>query len=411
MPPNTWNNSQANNDGNDPLNWSLGHVPTTGETATWGATSVVDCDIASATIVCLDINVATAYSGLITLSGGRDLQTTNGGASSIDGRVFLNQATSYLYITGSGSLSLGANAVISGVGYIYINSSTAGITSNAGATVSCGRIFYNTPRVGSSIAAGTYACDLHVLGHVSITSYRDFQFAAGSFSFEDVKFTSPGTVALQVDAGTHNPSITITGDWTIDSDGVGGVTWSASSNAIELEGGLIDEVVAGTFTAGSQDITLSGGNADIDPCGGTWGTVTVNAAGTKTLSGTLTCGALTGTAGTLDTNGQDVTASGAVTFASGFTVADPAGSTIACDTFEADGQTLNGSATWNLNCTTSGTLTGVTITNCDASGGVEIDASDGTCTDGGGNTNINFGGEAPSLFRGTFSPAFVGAFG
>jgi hypothetical protein len=36
-------------------------------------------------------------------------------------------------------------------------------------------------------------------------------------------------------------------------------------------------------------------------------------------------------------------------------------------------------------------ITGLNITNCDASGGEEIDASSGG-TDGGGNTNINFGG-------------------
>jgi len=55
-----------------------------------------------------------------------------------------------------------------------------------------------------------------------------------------------------------------------------------------------------------------------------------------------------------------------------------------------DGTLYGGARVWYLNCTTSGTLTGVTIRNCDASGGAEIDASDGTCTDGGGNSNVRF---------------------
>jgi hypothetical protein len=174
----------------------------------------------------------------------------------------------------------------------------------------------------------------------------------------------------------------------------------ASSNAITLQGNLIDEIVGGgTLTADSQDLTLSGtANQSIDGCGGTWGTVTENkTAGTVTLTGALTCGAFTGTDGDLNLNGQTLTASGAVALASGFGVIDgiesgyvAAGSTIDCDTFDADGVDLQGAGAWYLNCTTSGTLHNLTITNCDASGGVEIDATD-NCVDGGGNDNIDFG--------------------
>ncbi|MHC4302691.1 MAG: hypothetical protein ACYS7Y_35980 [Planctomycetota bacterium] len=383
MAANTWNNSQANNDGNDPLNWSLGHVPTTGETATWDATSTDDCNIASAYITCLDINVATAYSGLITVSNSKQLQLATGGSSSIDGRVALGNAFAILYGVSSHAFSLGANAQITGTGYIFCNQSTAGITSNAGATVTCDRIFYQMPRLGCSLAAGTYGCDLHVEGHGSLASYSDFAFGAGSHQYESVKWTSPGTAALQVDAATNNPSITITGDLTIDIDSTGGIVLDASSNAITLQGNLIDEIVGGgSFDPDSQDLTLSGtANQNIDGCGGTWGTVQIaKNSGTATLTDTLTCANLVQTKGGLDLNGQTLTASGTVAVTSvlgGVTIEDLTGSTINCNEFSDSGIDLIGSATWYLNCTTSGTIANATITNCDASGGVEVDARGG----------------------------------
>ncbi|MHC4372173.1 MAG: hypothetical protein ACYSW8_31600, partial [Planctomycetota bacterium] len=135
-------------------------------------------------------------------------------------------------------------------------------------------------------------------------------------------------------------------------------------------------------------------NQSIDGCGGTWGYAKIDkTAGTVTLTGTLTCGSFRLADGDLDLNGQTLIVSSPCTLTSGSTVADPAGSTINCDTFTADGNDLIGTATWYLNCTTSGSIANATITNCDASGGVEVDATD-NCVDGGGNSNIDFGAVA-----------------
>jgi hypothetical protein len=204
---NTWNNSQANNNGNDPLNWSLGHVPTTGETATWDATSTDDCNILTAHLPSLEFVVTSAYTGTITIGNARYLAGSPGGASSVDGKIVIDSSSSYLYhSTGSGSLSLGANADISGVGYIFFNANTSGIISNAGASVTCDRISYNLPRTGCSLAAGTYGCDLDIVGHPSLASYSDFEFGAGSHQYDNVKFTSPGTVAFAIAPPTTPPS-------------------------------------------------------------------------------------------------------------------------------------------------------------------------------------------------------------
>jgi len=225
----------------------------------------------------------------------------------------------------------------------------------------------------------------------------------------NVELYAPGNLC-GLDLGA-NPAITVQGNLTIDLDSTGDVILDASSNPITLRSDLINEITgAGTFTADSQDLLLDGTNdQDINGCGGTWGTVEIDkTAGTVTLSATLTCGALTGTDGDLDISGETITCSGAVSFASGFTLADLVGSTIECDTIAFDGQDLDASGAWTLTAATSGTISNATISNCDASGGVEIDASDGTCIDGGGNDNINFGVTAPGAWD---TPYAIGAYG
>jgi hypothetical protein len=55
-----------------------------------------------------------------------------------------------------------------------------------------------------------------------------------------------------------------------------------------------------------------------------------------------------------------------------------------------DNATVTSTGTWYLEMPSDGvSVTGLDITNCDASGGGAIDATDGG-TDGGGNTNITF---------------------
>ncbi|MHC4704638.1 MAG: hypothetical protein ACYTFQ_29170 [Planctomycetota bacterium] len=392
MANNVWNNSQANNDGNDPLNWSLGWVPKAGDDALFNATSVADCNINTASIVCDNLTVTSAYSGTLSLGAARSWRVT-GGVIDIDGNVSLG-SVAYLYVHTGTSLNIRSNADISGIGYLYVYNGDIPIFE-AGGRVRCGWIECAYNFASKTIAAGTYETLIRM-------DFGTWAFGAGSFTVDNLELF-PNSGAVTLDLGTNNPTVTILGDFTIDINGANNAVIAASSNAIVLQGDLIDEITGGgTFTADSQDLTLSGtANQSIDGCGGTWGTIVVNkTAGTVTLTGTLTCGAFTGTDGTLDFAGETLTASGAVSLADGFGVIDgieagyiAAGSTVNCDTFTADNVDLVGSATWYLNCTTSGTLHNLTITNCDASGGVEIDATD-NCVDGGGNSNIDFGAVA-----------------
>ena len=64
---NIWNSS-SNTDYNTASNWSLGHIPTTGEVAYFDATSTVNCTL-SANITPDSINVTTGYTGTLNLNG------------------------------------------------------------------------------------------------------------------------------------------------------------------------------------------------------------------------------------------------------------------------------------------------------------------------------------------------------
>jgi len=78
---------------------------------------------------------------------------------------------------------------------------------------------------------------------------------------------------------------------------------------------------------------------------------------------------------------------------SGSTYNIDAGDTVTIETYRAgdwDGAIITSTGTWYLVMPAGVVVTGLNITNCDASGGEEIDVSDGTSTDGGGNVNFKW---------------------
>lgn len=239
-----------------------------------------------------------------------------------------------------------------------------GLTSLSG-TFAPGFVSIRQANAASVWAAGTWDCDVELQSSSGI----DCTFTLnGNYIFTGDFTLNAITDTCTVDLGTNDASLTLQGDMI--TSGAGTHAWVAP---------------------GSGTITFSGtNNQDANFNGLTVEAIVVDkSAGTLTLSGAVTTPSFTGTDGDLDlgTNNVTLTASGAVSFASGFTVT-VSGATIDCDTIAFDGQTVSG---LTINASSSGTATGTTFTNCDASGGVEIDASDGTNTDGGGNTNINFG--------------------
>jgi hypothetical protein len=154
-----------------------------------------------------------------------------------------------------------------------------------------------------------------------------------------------------------------------------------------------------TSNAATATLTFSGtSDQDVYSDGETLPAVEIDkTAGVVTLMDDATTASLTGTDGTLDTNGQDLTVSGAIDLAAGFAITDPVGSTWTCDTFTADGNTLTATGAWYLDAATSAVASGTgTVSYCDASGGVPVHASAGPWTDGGNNANWLFASRTAS---------------
>jgi hypothetical protein len=397
MANNYWDNSDADNDGNNPNNWSLGNVPTGTDVAVFDNTSDADCTF-SGSISCAGLNATADYDGnidfgdslshswgssgfvlahtgntdmgtgtthataghydigsnsgtfdpatsTVTMSGTGNLRgkgtsvesvynltIQNGANISQTGSVSSSGSTGTPAIDIAGQLSLNpgiiltvgnntefkfrSTANISGPGTLRINTNTisAGGVSvfEAGATVAISNFLVFTPRNGCPIAAGDYQSSFKIQSGSNGGS-RATIIGAGNFTCNSLELEAGGITDMVLDLATNNPTVTIDGNLTVDLDSIGDITINASSNAMVLQGNLVDEITGGgTFSiSGTQALTLTGtSNQNIDLCDDTWGLITINKAGDV---GTVTF------SGNLDTVGINVIASDDVDFGDGFT--------------------------------------------------------------------------------------------
>jgi len=308
--------------------------------------------------------------------------TVNGSLSVASGKTLRFSRTGY------GSMTVGAGGALSGLGAIegYLRAGEK-FDNSAGGTVDIASVSLEITgsTTGNIQVLGSIGGDLTITDPYSSATHS-LLFSAATYG-GNVTITKSAGASLTILNTTNNPALIYQGNVTVqDTGGAGTLTW----------------------TPGSSTITFSGGNnqsVDMADAGTVEDTVVDKTGNTLTLTSAYTCKSFTGTAGTMDPNGQDVTTTNNCTWSSGFDFAAAADTMNGCDwvvggNFSCDGQTLNATASWTLSVTGTATAANTTFKNCNASGGTEIDASDGTCTDGGGNTNINFGGAARTLVNG-----------
>ncbi len=215
-----------------------------------------------------------------------------------------------------------------------------------------------------------------------------------------------GAVTMVDDLTFTNSTMTASAD---AKSVTGDVSFADAGNDINLGSGAwsitgdLDLSSVGTWAGGTAVITASGGSAqawDLD--GKTVAAIVVNkTAGTLTWSAASTMTTFTGTStgtGDFDPNEQTITITGNCSWATAFVFNSGADIMDGCawvigGNFTADGQTLNATASWDLQVT--GTA------NASGTGSVEYsDANEGTSTeirafnwvDGGNNSNWNFQG-------------------
>jgi hypothetical protein len=289
------------------------------------------------------------------------------GTVTVDGTLSLNNLVS-LRDNGVGTV-VGAAGQITGAGTYVLRSPLAGqgLLTFAG-TIDVARFEVQHPAIGAIIAANTFDCGLfYVSGTAASAAVLEL---SGAYIFTgDVELASTNASgSLTLDNSVNDPDIEIQGDFI----------WTETVGTL-------------TYTPGLGDFTCGGAaNQDIDFSGSSLEDFIVNkSAGAVTLLSSVSPNSVLLTDGTLDIDGNNLTTVGNFTAAAGTTTQDTAtgGLITVGDTFASNGTSPSPNI-WNgpdLDVTTAGSASYTTVTNSDASAGVDIDATDGTNTDLGGN--------------------------
>ncbi len=153
MAANTWS-SVASTDWDTDANWSLGHKPTAGETATFDATSVISCTLAT-DVTGIAMAIGTGYTGTLNLNG----KAVTGGAGldftwNIGTGGTINMAASVVTCDGNFDWSGAAGAVTRGTSTLVMTG--VGKSFNAPYNDAPRRSYQNlTIANGASITIGT----------------------------------------------------------------------------------------------------------------------------------------------------------------------------------------------------------------------------------------------------------------
>jgi len=151
-----------------------------------------------------------------------------------------------------------------------------------------------------------------------------------------------------VDFGDTGLSHAFTADCTFDGTAASSVDCGDATITVQ---GDFDNKDQANWTIDSASFLFDGSNdQDVDGSGGSLGTWEINkSAGTVTATGAISCDSLTLVAGDLDFGGKTVTASGAIDFQSGSTVADLGDAVLNCTTLTADGVDLTSAGGYSDN--------------------------------------------------------------
>ncbi len=297
MAVNAWS-STGSTDGNLAANWSLGWVPTTGDTATWDATSVVNCTL-SAAISCDATSAAATYMGKIDLADGSYRHAVSGDVT-LDCTAF-DMGNSTLTVGGSfdckdvTTWTAGtATLVMTGTGNL-IGQTNAGTLAN---------LIINNTATTTVATVSTYVGNLSTSGAVIINSglYLGFtgtvEALAGSISspgtgFLKLYYSASGKGIITKDVGctiscpiqmiaAHPAAILAPGTYgglmTVANYSTSSSTWTPSAGTYNFDGGL---TVSNNNAA--PTVTLNAANATTINITGNY-TVTNFAAGTIAIT-------------------------------------------------------------------------------------------------------------------------------
>lgn len=245
MADNIWS-SAGDTDGNTAGNWSLGHVPTAGETARFDATSVVNCSFSGA-VACAGIAWYAGYTGTIAF-----------GAHAHDWG-------SGLLFTGTGDHT--ATTTGTSPAAIVVNKSSGTVTASGWVTTSS-----TIDIVAGTFSCGTQAAQLY-LDNITIRAGATLQSgAAGGHLLQGV-IDNYGTIECQNDGYLKAYYGTVYNRAGGKITGAGNSMFELYGAALLVQDGVIDvplfschesmdmrQLVAGTYAAATMQFRNGGVN-------------------------------------------------------------------------------------------------------------------------------------------------------
>jgi hypothetical protein len=223
MADNIWDNSDADNDGNNANNWSLGWVPKAGDVAVFDSATTSDNCTFTGAISCDGMRFDNAYAGTVDAAtyditlGTDGLDCTGGGSATLDlgsGTWTCSGDFDPIPTTFTRGTAL---VVLDGTSTIYGNGTYAYAVYDLqidGTIVPVGNWVYvwNSLTVNGSFDCGFYTIGIATEGSVSVG-------ASGEITALDIKFVQGGAVTFTSGA-TVNANVVTYRDATITTNGV-----------------------------------------------------------------------------------------------------------------------------------------------------------------------------------------------
>jgi hypothetical protein len=285
------------------LTYTAGTVTTTSSTLVIGGSVTLPTGITWNNIT-INASATVTLAGNITMNGtltagvgGSQGITINGNTLNVGGSfsIALNGSgwmtgTTTINLNGTGTLS----ATSTGIFYNPLTINTAGTI-----TIS-GTIYHATGTI--TYTAGTVVTTGSTLNIDTTTTLN-----TNGMSWNNVKFTNSGTYTLSSD-------LTVNGNFLL---GTSAAAMTINGSTIYVAGNLTESLTAGWYVQGTTTIVLNGTGTWSSSGGDLKTPLTINTAGTITVSGTVlyNTGTLTYTAGTVTTTGSTLSISASTTLA------------------------------------------------------------------------------------------------
>jgi len=254
MAANVWDNSTVDGKWSTDANWSLGHVPTATETATFDATSNTNCTIDAGVVSVLGVSMTAAYTSTITQAV--DLTIGTGGFAQAAG-TFQGLAAKWCICAGNWTKT-GGTGFTTGVGRVQMTGTDTTMVSNTSLFLHTLRISAAVVFVSDVTVSKSFIIDPGAVCYVPAGETVGVTWDTAGYTFDNAGMvcgTGNFDITPYQGSKTINPGIIQCGFRVLGNAGAG------ASYTITLSGPLLGggaAVVSSAHAANTMTLNLNG---------------------------------------------------------------------------------------------------------------------------------------------------------